>query len=156
MIVYSKYLCVMILALLFGFVAPLNGQKNRPRPTSQPAVALFRCPGDCSAGDRIVGDGTDYRGTGVPETGQGAHFGVDELWIGFGEGVYKLTLDFSQLDGTAPCSINGTCRLPLLPSPVVVINQENGEIQSNVLGANGQPTANGMLDVGVGQSLRTA
>ena len=154
--VVSRALCVIALSLIAGFVTPVTAQKKGGKPTTQPAVLSFRCPSvDCTGTDRIVGDGSDYQGTGVPETGQGAHWNTNnELWLGFGQGVYQLFLDFSQIDGVAPCSTSGTCRLPALTGPIIEIDQENGEFQSNVL-ANGQPSANGLLDVVVGQTART-
>ena len=162
MITIRRGLWVLALATCFGISVSLEAQKKPTRPpTSQAGNVVFRCPGaDCPPTDRIVGDGTNYQGIGVPETGEGAHLNSNqEMWIGVGSGVYSVALDFSEPDGSAPCSSSTSptpCRFPALNNPIVVVDQENGEFQSNVLDVSElQPSANGLLDLGIHETRRT-
>jgi len=136
-----------------GFLAlavVVDAQKKGQAPSSQRGTAEFRCnfslPG-CTTGDKILGDGSNYPGIGAAETGDGAHLNSNrEMWLGGGSGGYELQLDFSAPAGTVPCQGTGTCRLPDL---LVLIDQENLEFQSNVLGLTdeSQSTPNGFLDI---------
>ena len=90
------------------------------------------------------------------ETGQGAFLRLSngELWIGFGESVYGLDLDFTQLQGTAPCAATSSCRLP---SSTVHVFATDGEFQSNALGPDDddEPAATGLLAVPVNATWRS-
>ena len=147
-----------LLAAVLGAPGQALAQKGKP-PSSLPGTAQFRCPGDCSLLDRIVGDGSNYPGIGTPESGQGAHLNSsNQMWIGFGEGRYDLYLDFSAPDlfHPAPCQPS-SCRLPYSPNNVITIDNEDGEFQSRVLGPNDsyEPALDGLLAMPVNATWRT-
>jgi hypothetical protein len=153
----THYLAVFVLAICLALTGSIGAQKKGPAPSSHPGTADFRC--DITTGcidpdidpDRVIGDGTDYLGTGVAETGEGAHLNSNnEMWIGIGSGLgsghHAVRLDFYSV--TAPCQLTGNCRITDSFFPLD-IDLENGEFQSNVLGFadNDPPAANGLLDI---------
>ena len=156
----THYLAVFVLAICLALTGSIGAQKKGPAPSSQPGTADFRC--DLETGcididpdidpDRVIGDGSDYLGTGVAETGEGAHLNSNnEMWIGIGSGLgsghHAVRLDFPSV--TAPCQQTGNCRITNSFFPFLDIDQENGEFQSNVLGLTDDdpPAANGLLDI---------
>jgi hypothetical protein len=149
-------LCVSLGAAL-GAPGQALAQKGKP-PADVPGEARFRCPAeiDCVGSDGIKSDGRLYVGIGAAETGQGAILNVSnhELWLGFGENIYPLFLDLVQIDPGAPCLPTGMCRLI---DPLVTIDNEDGEFQSNVLGPGDgdAPAANGLLDVPINETWRS-
>ncbi len=142
--------CALAVVAYLALTVAIDAQKHKPAPSSQQGTAEFRCsfnlPG-CTTGDKILGDGGDYHGIGAAETGEGAQLNANrEMWIGVGSGLYEFQLDFPPPAGVPPCQLTGNCRLP---SQSVLIDQENAEFQSNVLGPDdgSQPTGNGLLDI---------
>jgi hypothetical protein len=132
---------------------PATAAAQKKTTSSRPGSAAFRCDfvspsAECTAlvaVDPIRGDHSGYAGTGVPETGEGAHLtSGGELWVGIGSGGYQLeiTIPETALDdpsGLPPCASSGTCRLL---NHVILIDQVNAEIQSNVLSpSTGSDTA---------------
>lgn len=134
--------------------------QKKTQPSSKPGIAAFRCDYNnpteaCTTSpDAIEGDSSGYEGIGGPETGEGAYLtSGGELWIGIGSGVHEvqITVPPTALDGP-PCKTSGSCRLL---NPLILIDQENGEIQSNVLDpATGADTAT-LVQMPVGATWRS-
>ena len=152
----------ILIVLAIGPGVPAAAQK-RPRPSADlPATLTFACTATdfsnvfCPNADHIVGDSRLYPGTGAPETGQGAWFrdSNKELWLGFGQNVYKMLIDFTDRADVPPCAVTNSCRLPsAFPNSQTVVDVEDGEIQSNVVsGPGGAELPNGLLDLDVGES----
>jgi hypothetical protein len=143
----------LVLATSLALATGAEAQKKGKPPSSLPGTVTFRCPleSDCVGTDRIVGIDSPYPGTGEDQSGQGAHLNDNsELWLGFGEGVYRLAFDFPTRDLDAHCLTAGNCRLTLNRS--FTIDSEDGAFQSNVLDETGLPSPNGLLDVAVGDT----
>ncbi len=147
----------LVAALCAGLSGATAAQKNaKPSSQSREGTLTFGCSNFGCGG--IIGEDPTYQGIGVPETGEGAHLTAppgNELWLGFGSGKYKLTFYVASPFDGPPCQTGLTpCRY--LFGPQFTIDNENGEFQSNVLSpTTGQPTANGLLDIGDGQTWRS-
>jgi hypothetical protein len=152
--VRQVWLVTMALCLMASVFTEAQKKPSKP-PSSLPGTAVFRCSftQSCTSDDSILGDGTSYQGIGAAETGEGAHLSsVQEMWIGIGSGLHSVELHFTQPVGAAPCSSSATAPCRLSSTTVVAVD---GEFQSNVLDANGQPSPNGLLDVAPGTKTRT-
>lgn len=103
-----------VVTLSLALAAPAAAQ-GKKKPSSLPGTATFRCTGtagDCPgspAPDRILGQHTTqnpditYPGSGVPESGRGAHLRPgNEMWLGLRDG-FTVRLDFSERVGLATC-----------------------------------------------------
>lgn len=148
----------VVLALCFAASGPLAAQKKGKPGPDRPATLTFSCTSSnftnviCQNLDRVVGDTRNYPGTGTPETGQGAFLREinKELWLGFGAGVYKLLLDFTERADIAPCSLNNNCQFNTnrFPNNLMLADVEDGEIQSNIVAEpGGIELPNGLLGV---------
>ena len=116
-----------MLAVCFSLPARMDGRAKAP--SSYAGTASFRCPGaTCPGSDRIVGDESDYHAIGAVETGEGAFLnGAKELWLGVGAGHYQVTLDFSQMSGTAACQLNSNCRYLASWGSLITLDSEDAE-----------------------------
>ena len=134
--------CGCAAALVLVATVPVGAQR-KPKPSSLSGTVEWRCtfteasPAlSCGNGDAIAGDGGDYQGTGLPESGEGAHLrDTGELWVGLRDGRMALRVDFSQPDGVAPCTIVGNCRLggAYHGNLYAVIAAGYAEVQTNVV-----------------------
>ncbi len=144
----------LALAATAGGPIRAQGKGGKPKPpsapSSYPGTLTFRCVvGACA--DGLIGDGSDYLGGGDPETGYGAHLKTSsgELWLGFGNAAYEITIDLGDRLSTL-CGEPGepACRWPW-PMSTWTIN--SGEIQSNVVdGPTGAEVAGGLLSIDPG------
>jgi hypothetical protein len=166
----------LIVGVAVIFMAPVAAQKNKA--TSRTATATFRCneggPQPCGESlnnpDGVLGEVSagDYRGTGSPGSGQGAHLTADgELWIGLRNGLdVTLNLDPLRLHTPGSCGTGGNrpCRFaaagltsPLLKIPVGGLPSTGlyAQIQGNVVSvtATGEDTSPTMVSMGPGQTL---
>lgn len=145
---------VLIAAAAAGDVLAQQGGGGKPKPPSSfPGTAVFRCnAGDaCDAGafaDGLLGDGSNYAGTGTPESGAGAHLRSSngELWLGLRAGVNSLTLDFRGQVGSC-----GACEWDWVNDNRYAPDTAFYEIQSNVVDVDGNEIASGLLGIPVGE-----
>jgi hypothetical protein len=136
------------LAVLAGPVTSAHAQGKIPKASSRPGAVTFGCAystsapdQSCANGDAIAGDGGSYAGTGVPESGAGAHLRDNgELWIGLRDGGMRLRLDFSQAAAVAPCVSAANCRFDaaFAGNDYFVIAGGYAEVNSNVVGASNE------------------
>jgi hypothetical protein len=162
MVIRAMALASAVLALSLGSVSVVAQGKGGKKPSSYPGNATFRCygeVGECVASDdgvlgQITGQNPegDYPGTGVPESGRGAHLRTasNELWIGLRDG-FTVRLDFSQrlADPTVPCQQGGYCQYDTAfgtaTTSLVIGESSYAEIQTNVV--DGDDTSVSLLDV---------
>lgn len=100
-------------------------------PASVPALAAFRCPGDCATGDAIRGDGN---GSYSAVLNSNSEF---NLTPSVGRVVW---LDFGPVTGCTGCRRDFT-----------TVAMNNGELQTNVIDpATGAVASNGLKSIPVG------
>jgi hypothetical protein len=115
-----------------GAVAPYTASSTAAKPPANvAATAQFRCPGDCSAGDAIRGDGGANYAAGLNSNSE---FDLTPT-------VSRVVwLDFGALTGCAGCRRNFTS-----------VAVTNGVIHTNVVDpATGQLAANGLKSIPMG------
>lgn len=145
---HLRCLPILILCPLLA-VTPLFAQKGKPpKPTSQPAIAEFRCAYDPGAPQSCpefapLSDGVQGDSAGLYSAVLNGN-GEFNLTLQPGSGRY-VWLDFR----------NGPEREPGDRRFFDTLLLDDGMIQTNVVDDSGNEVANGLLSLGVGESSRS-
>jgi hypothetical protein len=154
--------CLAVLACCVA--TPFAQGKGGSKPPSKYyGEAVFRCPNtappfECALTDGLygnqeqndlgypfIGTGTNWLGAGLLSANSEMHLGLDSGGVAF----YRAWIDLRDQAADGPCLATNNCRFPLNRGPFEVTG---GEIQSNVVDANGNEINGGLFSIQVGNT----